>query len=161
MITNVYDVRTPSAPNLETGEISADSFAEITLTGKKVLALIDSDQFDVIYDAPYRGGDDDVMALVSQCEVMTRAILEADRREPLIAAVQLLDACLLVQTPATELRNMVKALVSKDPSLIDHMPQLRALLGLVLRAIEISYVLNPATLAAISRDVSERKNWDA
>lgn len=129
---------------------------EIGLTTTKIMALLNSSQFDVIYSVPYRGDEDDVMRLVHRCDSYRARISQATNINSLRRGLMILDATLIQKLPSTELRQLVTTIVNRDPSLIDGMPRLRGLLSKTFRAIDLSLIMNPTVLSAISKDVVGR-----
>lgn len=127
--------------------------------GRKVMILLTSAQFDVLYSVPYRGDDEVVVNMMRRIETLCADIAASTSSTGLIAAVRLLDACLFRELPATELRTLSQTILNKDPQLLRHMPILQDMLMTLYRAVDLSDMLNPSVLSAITRDVVERNKW--
>lgn len=122
-------------------------------TEASIIALLSSRQFEVIYDQPYRGTDEEVMNLITQCDNLINTLAGAkvnDRLELLVAAI---DACLLDNLQAQEVRTIIKTIVKKDIRLLSHMPRTRAMLEHVLRAVRLSQLLAPSKLRKLTQDI--------
>jgi hypothetical protein len=126
---------------------------------EKIMALLTSKQFGVIYDTPYQGGEEKIIALLQRCESLIDTITHATNPAALEAAIQIADACLIPALPAAEVRNLVRTIVEKDVTLVTHMPQLRKILWRVYRAIELSLILDPKVLSRIAADIANQRQW--
>lgn len=120
-----------------------------------VVALLGSRQFEVIYQAPYRGTDEEVLSILSHCEVLIQQLSNAPVNDRLTLAVGVIDACLIDNLHAQEVRALIKAIVKKDVGLLNHMPCTKAMLARVLRAVGLSSLLAPAKIRRITQDVRQ------
>jgi uncharacterized protein YjaG (DUF416 family) len=126
---------------------------------EKIMALLSSKHFNVIYDLPYKGSEESIIALLQQCESLIDTISLAVPSGHLEAAIQIADGSLITVLPAAEIRNLTRAIVEKDQALVDVMPQLRKILWRVLRAIEISIILDSSVLFRLAADIVNHRRW--
>lgn len=118
-----------------------------------VVALLSSRQFEVIYQEPYRGTDEEVQNILNLCDGLIQQIGGAEVNDRLALAVGVIDACLIDNLHAQEVRMLIKTIVQKDIGLLNHMPCTKAMLARVLRAVGLSNLLAPAKIRRITQDV--------
>lgn len=128
------------------------------IIAKNCMALLTSTQHDVLYNVPYRGDENAIIELARRVEVFAHSITTAKDEIALRRCVVLLDACLLQQMHASELRSVCRAILDRDHTLLNHMPQLITVLKKIHRAFEISIILSPEVLSAIRSDVVARND---
>lgn len=128
---------------------------------EQILALLNSKQFDILYDSSYRGDDDRIIALMHMCESLCAAISSGQSKEGLENGVQMFDSALLVCLPAQEVRTIITTIIKRDTNLIHQMPQMRKMLWRVYRAAELSVILAPDVLERIAADVMNQNKWGA
>lgn len=126
-----------------------------TMTSAHVIALLASRQFEVIYQVPYRGTDEEVQSILNMCDGLVQGIAAAEVNERLALAVSVIDACLIDNLHAHEVRSLIKTIVQKDVQLLGHMPCTKAMLARVLRAVGLSNLLAPEKIRKITRDVQQ------
>lgn len=126
-----------------------------TMTSAHVVALLASRQFEVIYQVPYRGTDEEVQNILNQCDALIHQLSSAEVNDRLTLAVGVIDACLIDNLHAQEVRSLIKAIVQKDVQLLSHMPCTKAMLARVLRAVGLSNLLAPEKIRRITRDVQQ------
>lgn len=126
-----------------------------TMTGAHVVALLASRQFEVIYQVPYRGTDEEVQNILNLCDGLLQQIGRAEVNHRLMLALSVIDACLIDNLQAQEVRSLIKAIVQKDVQLLGHMPCTKAMLARVLRAVGLSNLLAPEKIRRITRDVQQ------
>jgi hypothetical protein len=124
-----------------------------TMTSAQVVALLSSRQFEVIYQVPYRGTDEEVQSILNMCDGLLQGIAAAEVNDRLMLAVGVIDACLIDNLHAHEVRSLIKTIVQKDIQLLSHMPCTKAMLARVLRAVGLSNLLAPEKIRKITRDV--------
>ncbi len=122
----------------------------------RTLALIASKQFDVIFEVPYRGTEEEIVSLLNRCESLNEAIARTQSTESLELVVQIIDACLVNNLPTAELRSLIRTVIDREPLLINHMPTVKSMLQRVYRAVALSVMLQPATIRQITMDVASR-----
>jgi hypothetical protein len=125
------------------------------MTSAHVMALLASRQFEVIYQVPYRGTDEEVQNILNRCDELIHQLSSAEVTERLTLAVGVIDACLIDNLHAQEVRSLIKAIVQKDVQLLSHMPCTKAMLARVLRAVGLSDLLAPEKIRRITRDVQQ------
>jgi len=126
-----------------------------TMTSAHVVALLASRQFEVIYQVPYRGTDEEVQNILNMCDGLIQQISVAEVNDRLALAVSVIDSCLIDNLHAQEVRSLVKTIVQKDIQLLLHMPCTKAMLARVLRAVGLSNLLAPEKIRRITRDVQQ------
>lgn len=126
-----------------------------TMTSAHVVALLASRQFEVIYQVPYRGTDEEVQNILNLCDGLIQQISDAEVNDRLTLAVGVIDACLIDNLHAQEVRSLIKTIVQKDIRLLSHMPCTKAMLARVLRAVGLSNLLAPEKIRRITRDVQQ------
>ena len=126
-----------------------------SMTEAHVLALLASRQFEVIYQAPYRGTDEEVHNILNFCDALVQSIAVAKVNDRLSLAVSVIDACLIDNLHAQEVRTLIKTIVKKDIGLLHHMPCTKAMLARVLRAVSLSNLLAPEKIRRIAQDVQQ------
>lgn len=126
-----------------------------TMTSAHVVALLASRQFEVIYQVPYRGTDEEVQNILNMCDGLIQQISVAEVNDRLALAVSVIDSCLIDNLHAQEVRSLVKTIVQKDIQLLSHMPCTKAMLARVLRAVGLSNLLAPEKIRRITRDVQQ------
>jgi len=126
-----------------------------TMTSAHVTALLSSRQFEVIYQVPYRGTDEEVQNTLNLCDGLIQQIGAAEVGDRLCLAVSVIDSCLIDNLHAQEVRSIIKAIVQKDVQLLTHMPCTKAMLARVLRAVGLSNLLAPDKIRRITRDVQQ------
>lgn len=122
---------------------------------EKVMALLNSKQFDVVYDMTYRGSEIDIERLIERCERLREAIACANSLKSLEIAVVIIDACILSNLPTPEIRSMIATIINRSPELISQMPHLSNMLERVYRAVAISLILDPKAINRVIQDVRE------
>lgn len=125
------------------------------MTPAHVMALLSSRQFEVIYQEPYRGTDEEVQNILNLCDGLIQQLGSAQVNDRLALAVGVIDACLIDNLHAQEVRTLIKTIVQKDVSLLNHMPCTKAMLARVLRAVGLSNLLAPAKIRRITQDVRQ------
>lgn len=125
------------------------------MTEAHVVALLSSRQFEVIYQVPYRGTDEEVQNILNLCDGLIQSISAAEVNDRLSLAVGVIDACLIDNLHAQEVRSLIKTIVQKDVRLLNHMPCTKAMLARVLRAVGLSNLLAPEKIRRITRDVQQ------
>lgn len=125
------------------------------MTHAHVMALLSSRQFEVIYQEPYRGSDEEVQNILNLCDGLILQLGSAQVNDRLELAVGVIDACLIDNLHAQEVRTLIKTIVEKDISLLNHMPCTKAMLARVLRAVGLSNLLAPAKIRRITQDVRQ------
>jgi hypothetical protein len=128
---------------------------------QRTLALVASKQFDVIFEVPYRGTEEEIVSLLNRCESLNAAIARAPNAESLVLVVQIIDACLVNNLPTAELRSLIRTVIDRDPLLINHMPTIKSMLHRVYRAVTLSVMLQPSTIRQIAMDVASRNSLGA
>lgn len=126
-----------------------------TMASAHVIALLASRQFEVIYQVPYRGTDEEVQNILNQCDALIHQLNSAEVNDRLALAVSVIDSCLIDNLHAQEVRSLIKAIVQKDVQLLSHMPCTKAMLARVLRAVGLSNLLAPEKIRRITRDVQQ------
>ncbi|MBY0242570.1 MAG: hypothetical protein K2X55_24980 [Burkholderiaceae bacterium] len=126
-----------------------------TMTSAHVVALLASRQFEVIYQVPYRGTDEEVQNILNLCDGLIQQISAAEVNDRLTLAVGVIDACLIDNLHAQEVRSIIKTIVQKDIELLSHMPCTKAMLARVLRAVGLSNLLAPEKIRRIAKDVQQ------
>lgn len=126
---------------------------------EEVTALLSSKQMDVVYAIGYRGSDEEIMTILQRCEEFCANLMQAPNTSRLELAVIFLDAALLTSHPAQEVRNLIQTIIRKDPNLIRLMPQLQLLLQRIMRAVELSMILNQAVLERLIADIGAQNQW--
>ena len=126
-----------------------------TMTSAHVVALLASRQFEVIYQVPYRGTDEEVQNILNMCDGLIQQISVAEVNDRLALAVSVIDSCLIDNLHAQEVRSLVKTIVQKDIQLLSHMPCTKAMLARVLRAVGLSNLLAPEKIRRITKDVQQ------
>jgi hypothetical protein len=126
-----------------------------TMTSAHVVALLASRQFEVIYQVPYRGTDEEVQNILNMCDGLIQQISIAEVNDRLGIAVSVIDSCLIDNLHAQEVRSLVKTIVQKDIQLLSHMPCTKAMLARVLRAVGLSNLLAPEKIRRITKDVQQ------
>lgn len=126
-----------------------------TMTSAHVVALLASRQFEVIYQVPYRGTDEEVQNILNRCDDLIQQLSAAEVNDRLSLAVGVIDACLIDNLHAQEVRSLVKTIVQKDIRLLSHMPCTKAILSRVLRAVGLSNLLSPEKIRRIAKDVRQ------
>ena len=126
-----------------------------TMASAHVVALLASRQFEVIYQVPYRGTDEEVQNILNLCDGLIQQISVAEVNDRLTLAVGVIDACLIDNLHAQEVRSLIKTIVQKDIQLLSHMPCTKAMLARVLRAVGLSNLLAPEKIRRITRDVQQ------
>lgn len=134
---------------------------EILTSPEKIIALIDSRQFTIIYDRPLPGDDRQVLGLLQQCEDFVYSLRSTPNLTSLALVVPSIDSGLIPCLPAEESRAIIRAIAERDVSLVQYMPQVRQMLWRVYRAIEMSWILDPDVLERIRVDVANQKVWSA
>lgn len=124
-----------------------------SMSDAHVIALLSSRQFEVIYQEPYRGSDEDVQNMLNLCDALIQQLGVAKVNDRLMLAVGVIDACLIDNLHAQEVRALIKTIVQKDIRLLNHMPCTKAMLARVLRAVGLSNLLAPAKIRRITQDV--------
>lgn len=125
------------------------------MTGAQAMALLSSRQFEVIYQVPYRGTDEEVQNVLNLCDGLNQQLSVAQVNDRLELAVGVIDACLIDNLHAQEVRSLIKTIVQKDVRLLAHMPCTRAMLARVLRAVNLSALLAPEKIRKIARDLRQ------
>jgi len=120
-----------------------------------VMALLSSRQFEVIYQEPYRGTDEEVQNILNLCDGLIHQLGAAQVNDRLALAVGVIDACLIDNLHAQEVRTLIKTIAQKDVALLNHMPCTKAMLARVLRAVGLSNLLAPAKIRRITQDVRQ------
>jgi len=126
-----------------------------TMTSAHVVALLSSRQFEVIYQVPYRGTDEEVQNILNLCDGLIQQLNGAEVNDRLSLAVSVIDSCLIDNLHAQEVRSLIKVIVQKDVQLLSHMPCTKAMLARVLRAVGLSNLLAPEKIRRITRDVQQ------
>lgn len=124
-----------------------------SMSDAHVIALLSSRQFEVIYQQPYRGTDEEVQNMLNLCDALIHQLSAAEVNDRLSLAVGVIDACLIDNLHAQEVRTLIKTIVQKDIRLLNHMPCTKAMLARVLRAVGLSNLLAPAKIRRITQDV--------
>jgi len=124
-----------------------------SMSDAHVIALLSSRQFEVIYQEPYRGTDEEVQNMLNLCDSLIQQLSAAEVNDRLTLAVGVIDACLIDNLHAQEVRTLIKTIVQKDIRLLNHMPCTKAMLARVLRAVGLSNLLAPAKIRRITQDV--------
>lgn len=124
-----------------------------SMSDAHVIALLASRQFEVIYQEPYRGTDEEVQNMLDLCDRLIQQIGGAEVNDRLTLAVGVIDACLIDNLHAQEVRMLIKTIVQKDIRLLNHMPCTKAMLARVLRAVGLSNLLAPNKIRRITQDV--------
>ncbi len=146
-----------SLPAAAAGPVRPDPVMNVinSMTEAHVLALLASRQFEVIYQAPYRGTDEEVHNILNFCDALVQSIAVAKVNDRLSLAVSVIDACLIDNLHAQEVRTLIKTIVKKDIGLLHHMPCTKAMLARVLRAVSLSNLLAPEKIRRIAQDVQQ------
>lgn len=124
-----------------------------SMSETQVVALLASRQFEVIYQEPYRGTDEEVQNMLILCDTLIQQLGAAEVNDRLALAVNVIDACLIDNLHAQEVRTVIRTIVQKDIRLLNHMPCTKAMLARVLRAVGLSNLLAPAKIRRITQDV--------
>lgn len=125
---------------------------------EKVMALLNSKQFDVVFDMTYRGSEMDIERTIERCERLRELIACGDSLKSLELAVVIIDACILPNLPTPEIRAMVSTIINRSPDLISQMPHLSNMLERVYRAVAISLILDPKAINRVIQDVRVENN---
>lgn len=120
-----------------------------------VNALLSSKQFEVVYAEPYRGSEDEMINISNMCDGLTNMIVSAPINERLALALGVIDGCLIDNLPSQEVRSLVRTIAKKDVGLLVHMPQTKAILARVLRAVNLSELLAPTRIRQLALDVKQ------
>lgn len=135
-----------------------DMLEDSLIAESLISAIVSARQFNVIYDTTYQYQDEEkLVRLMKRCERITHFIANATSPASLESALHLADAALVPILPIDEVRILIKTVVQKDVRLIRHMPEVRKMLGRVLRAIETSRLFNPTDLRRITADIEHQK----
>lgn len=124
-----------------------------SMSNAHVIALLSSRQFEVIYQQPYRGSDEEVQRGLNLCDALVQQLDAAEVNDQLRLAIGVIDACLIDNLHAQEVRSLIKTIAQKDVGLLIHMPCTKAMLARVLRAVGLSNLLAPAKIRRITQDV--------
>lgn len=120
-----------------------------------VNALLSSRQFEVVYAEPYRGTEDEMINISNMCDILTNMIVSAPINDRLMLALGVIDGCLIDNLPSQEVRSLVRTIAKKDVGLLVHMPQTKAILARVLRAVNLSEMLAPTRIRQLALDVKQ------
>lgn len=120
-----------------------------------VNALLSSKQFEVVYAEPYRGSEDEMINISNMCDGLTNMIVSAPINDRLALALGVIDGCLIDNLPSQEVRSLVRTIAKKDAGLLVHMPQTKAILARVLRAVNLSELLAPTRIRQLALDVKQ------
>lgn len=120
-----------------------------------VNALLSSKQFEVVYAEPYRGSEEEMINISNMCDGLTNMIVSAPINERLALALGVIDGCLIDNLPSQEVRSLVRTIAKKDVGLLVHMPQTKAILARVLRAVNLSELLAPTRIRQLALDVKQ------
>jgi hypothetical protein len=120
-----------------------------------VNALLSSKQFEVVYAEPYRGTEEEMINISNMCDGLTNMIVMAPVNDRLALALGVIDGCLIDNLPTQEVRTLVRTIAKKDVALLAHMPQTKAILARVLRAVNLSEMLSPTRIRQLALDVKQ------
>ncbi len=120
-----------------------------------VNALLSSKQFEVVYAEPYRGSEEEMINISNMCDGLTNMLVSAPNNERLALALGVIDGCLIDNLPSQEVRSLVRTIAKKDVGLLVHMPQTKAILARVLRAVNLSEMLAPTRIRQLALDVKQ------
>lgn len=123
----------------------------------KIMYLLSSQHYNVLYGKAYRGEDDRIINLIDHCETTGIRIREATDVDSLPFIVGIIDANLIQEMPANELRRLCREILDRDEKLINYMPQLKARLAKICRSMDMNEMLQPSVLSEIIRDVDAKK----
>ena len=91
----------------------------------------------------------------NMCDSLTNMIVSAQVNDRLALALGVIDGCLIDNLPTQEVRSLVRTIAKKDVALLTHMPQTRAILARVLRAVNLSEMLSPVRIRQLTLDVKQ------
>ncbi len=119
----------------------------------KIMALLRSQQFSVLYDIPSRTGAQGIENFAQRCDSLQTLISKSSDQTALAEAVRIIDNDFVPSLPLTELRQIIHAIIEKDLNLTQHMPQFREMLRQTSRALEVSMVFDATVLDRLTQDL--------
>lgn len=126
-----------------------------SMPGSHLVALLTSKPFEVVYIGPYRGGGDEIVRSLNQCDNLINGIAKADLSDSLILAIGAIDACLIKNLNGSEIRTLATTILNHDARLLQHAPVTRSILAHTFRAVECCKLTDPSIIRRITRDLKE------